>query len=50
MSKLCCDPFKILKKKVTALIRVIKKKVYLQHQSNVSLETGKKDHQSSEKQ
>ena len=47
MSKCCFDPFKIHKKKVIALICVITK-VYLQRQSNVSLENGKKD-QSSEK-
>ena len=48
MSKCCFDPLKIHKKKVIALICVITK-VYLQCQSNVSLENGKKD-QSSEKQ
>ena len=48
MSKCCFDPFNIHKKKVIALICVITK-VYLQRQSNVSLENGKKD-QSSEKQ
>ena len=48
MSKCRFDPFKIHKKKVIALICVITK-VYLQSQSNVSLENRKKD-QSSEKQ
>ena len=48
MSKCCFDPLKIHKKKVIVLICVITK-VYLQCQSNVSLENGKKD-QSSEKQ
>ena len=37
MSKCCFDPFKIHTKKVIALICVITK-VYLQRQSNVSLE------------
>ena len=48
MSKCCFGPFKIHKKKVIVLICVITK-VYLQRQSNVSLENGKKD-ESSEKQ
>ena len=49
MSKCCFGPLKIHKKKVIALICVITKVYYLQCQSNVSLENGKKD-QSSEKQ
>ena len=48
MSECCFYPLKIHKKKVIALIRVITK-VYLQCQSNVSLENVKKD-QRSEKQ
>ena len=48
ISKCCCDPFNIHKKKLIALICIITK-VYLQSQSNVSLENGKKD-QSSVKQ
>ena len=48
MSECCFYPLKIHTKKVIALIRVITK-VYLQCQSNVSLENVKKD-QRSEKQ
>ena len=48
MSECCFYPLKIHNKKVIALIRVITK-VYLQCQSNVSLENVKKD-QRSEKQ
>ena len=48
MSKCCCDPLKIHKESNSVDICVITK-VYLQCQSNVSLENGKKD-KSSEKQ
>ena len=41
MSKCCCDPFKIHKKKVTASLRVITK-VFLLIHPNLSLENGKK--------